>query len=482
MKIIWAGIISALLIASTPSHSASFNCKKASTDSEKTICSDFRLSLDDMVISKLYSLSMNTERKSIIKNEQKDWLSNRNKCGDNKDCLYSSQIERIKQLDVQLWENSQFVKDAFNSNPQSLSSAIRLIASFIENSSRHQMLPAFEHSLTDMQKIEFSNYGGNLVTGFRLPSSETLGRENSNSEMTLNFNGFATLDSEGMAKCLSSQSISDFKLISNRMMLGSGFANECVDFIWTDTTDIEGNLVPPKMRSSYLKSTISIGDLAADCSYIKRKEKNFCDNEDVQIFMRALQSVNKKTLEIENINKSEIAEENLNWLQNSLSICNEEQCFIDRILARITDVKSLIDNNGTIASTECGFSDNGTYSCPYGDGIETTSVCTTNGKFYQLSESGDDYKLSVWNDEFNWMPDLSSPPSSSTQGYSSTVGTYPCTSTIFEFPEWGLTWGESKCGSGEEPEVIGSSLMTTIYCSEKNDLCSSNRMYCLMVH
>ncbi len=78
----------------------SFDCAKATTKVEKTICSDDKLAELDLELSKIYS-----EKKSIpnVKSSQKKWIKNRNKIGTNVDELkkiYQNRIEEFKESKV----------------------------------------------------------------------------------------------------------------------------------------------------------------------------------------------------------------------------------------------------------------------------------------------------------------------------------------------------------------------------------------------
>jgi WD40 repeat protein/uncharacterized protein YecT (DUF1311 family) len=101
-----------LLLFSSICHAtnqAGFDCKKASTPTEKFICSDSDLSLNDAVLAENYNNGMkflSPEEKSKLKSEQKAWLAKRDKaCRQSPDankidksCLNEMYEERIKEL------------------------------------------------------------------------------------------------------------------------------------------------------------------------------------------------------------------------------------------------------------------------------------------------------------------------------------------------------------------------------------------------
>lgn len=67
----------------SPLYAASFDCNKATTETEKAICSDPELSaLDDLL-----GIAWNKSKKLVSIDSQKKWLQSRNLCENNNDCL-----------------------------------------------------------------------------------------------------------------------------------------------------------------------------------------------------------------------------------------------------------------------------------------------------------------------------------------------------------------------------------------------------------
>jgi len=81
---------------------ASFNCTKASTATEQTICANRSLSQIDSSLGKLYSQRLKGLSKTEanrLKQEQREWLAQRNYCSTvDVDCLLSSYRQRIAKL------------------------------------------------------------------------------------------------------------------------------------------------------------------------------------------------------------------------------------------------------------------------------------------------------------------------------------------------------------------------------------------------
>jgi len=113
-------IISILSFFVLFAHAASFECKKASTDIEKRICSDTNLSALDEKLAKVYKkvLTLSIQNRlskyegssnyNFFKQTQKKWLKARNKnCSkykgdEQKECLlnyYTARIEKLKEFD-----------------------------------------------------------------------------------------------------------------------------------------------------------------------------------------------------------------------------------------------------------------------------------------------------------------------------------------------------------------------------------------------
>lgn len=99
-------LLSILVLISPISYSASFDCNKASTETEKLICSDKYLGYFDEDLGNVYTSLMATfsspERSQIVL-EQKEWIKKRNsECVSVKDCKksYKTRISKLrKKLD-----------------------------------------------------------------------------------------------------------------------------------------------------------------------------------------------------------------------------------------------------------------------------------------------------------------------------------------------------------------------------------------------
>jgi len=80
------------------SLSPSFDCAKASTPSEKAICSNADLAELDNRLAKAYSKARLTCEKDV-KKEQREWLKDMSSCSSNIQCLKNSYTSRIQELE-----------------------------------------------------------------------------------------------------------------------------------------------------------------------------------------------------------------------------------------------------------------------------------------------------------------------------------------------------------------------------------------------
>ncbi len=89
-----------LMITTTTTYAASFNCAKASNNIEHLICGDKKLSVLDEDLLKVYKQAKKNSDASKIKNEQKSWIKfTRNECS-TIECLktvYKKRIEKLKK-------------------------------------------------------------------------------------------------------------------------------------------------------------------------------------------------------------------------------------------------------------------------------------------------------------------------------------------------------------------------------------------------
>ncbi|MEQ9770429.1 lysozyme inhibitor LprI family protein [Pectobacterium jejuense] len=88
--------VSSLLFCFTSSAWA-MDCSKASTDTEKMICASSQLQQLDTVLNKAYQGYMKKADKAQARQEQRDWLVERDRCKDDV-CLGNEMVSRIQAL------------------------------------------------------------------------------------------------------------------------------------------------------------------------------------------------------------------------------------------------------------------------------------------------------------------------------------------------------------------------------------------------
>ncbi len=85
----------------TVSLAASFDCKKASSPTERAICSDHLLSeLDDLEVWNHKKAFSNVPKPDIW--EQQEWIKKRDQCSDNVDCIKHAYDIRIAELNERI--------------------------------------------------------------------------------------------------------------------------------------------------------------------------------------------------------------------------------------------------------------------------------------------------------------------------------------------------------------------------------------------
>lgn len=92
-------ILLVIITFSASSFAVSFNCKKASNIVENAICSDPLLGKMDAILADNYKGMLNSDfggSTKSLKNEQKKWISSRNKCK-NRQCIIDAYRKRIDE-------------------------------------------------------------------------------------------------------------------------------------------------------------------------------------------------------------------------------------------------------------------------------------------------------------------------------------------------------------------------------------------------
>jgi uncharacterized protein YecT (DUF1311 family) len=90
-------------ISNNQKPNPSFDCSKSDTKTESEICNSVELSAFDKSVSQAYKFALSQNRATgndarSLTLEQKAWLTKRNKCGADRDCILSSMKKRLDDL------------------------------------------------------------------------------------------------------------------------------------------------------------------------------------------------------------------------------------------------------------------------------------------------------------------------------------------------------------------------------------------------
>ena len=105
----------------SPLYAASFDCSKATIEAEKAICADLHLGAWDELLSNKWST---IEKNNELINSQKSWLTIRDQCGSDKECIAALYKIRMMQEPFlkkdeehpadEKWQDDVWVADAIN--------------------------------------------------------------------------------------------------------------------------------------------------------------------------------------------------------------------------------------------------------------------------------------------------------------------------------------------------------------------------------
>ncbi|AER32189.1 MULTISPECIES: lysozyme inhibitor LprI family protein [Pantoea] len=94
-------------LPSNPKPAPSFDCAKASSDTEKAICSNVELSGWDKSVAQAYSIAVKQiksidvdvkDKLATLRSAQSNWIKKRNECGGDASCLSEKMQSRVSEL------------------------------------------------------------------------------------------------------------------------------------------------------------------------------------------------------------------------------------------------------------------------------------------------------------------------------------------------------------------------------------------------
>jgi|GEM_PF-6062412 len=107
MKFVRLGVIIGFAALATSAHSTSFDCQKAQSYREITVCSDPELANLDDKLNTVYLEKVEQAKASgsdaTLRQSQRDWMKSANECADSA-CLSQAYQDRISQLDSLTFE------------------------------------------------------------------------------------------------------------------------------------------------------------------------------------------------------------------------------------------------------------------------------------------------------------------------------------------------------------------------------------------
>jgi len=150
-------IVTLVILQTSICFSASFNCNKAGTPTEKAICADAQLSKIDEEMAELYKKGLEILDNDLFKKDQKSWIKDRDKCSGNMQCLKFAYQNRIREINDELQTAYGSVKadDYAEAEAEENISPETLIQKPVENS----------YGNADERKI-LENVKGSYFTGY----------------------------------------------------------------------------------------------------------------------------------------------------------------------------------------------------------------------------------------------------------------------------------------------------------------------------
>ena len=89
-------------VNAAPPKQPSFDCRKAVSPSEKTICANAELSRLDFQLGRMWRILLDdfidSAQRTLMKEDQRTWIARRTKCGDDADCIGKLYRDRLSTL------------------------------------------------------------------------------------------------------------------------------------------------------------------------------------------------------------------------------------------------------------------------------------------------------------------------------------------------------------------------------------------------
>ncbi|MCO4839808.1 MAG: hypothetical protein KC447_06805 [Rhodobacteraceae bacterium] len=478
-------------------RAASFECDRAATVVEQAVCDNFQLSVDDRVMSFLYSqrlqaptssrqvartpdggsglsswfapVRLDEEVLDLIRQEQVDWLQNeRRSCGGDEGCLQTAYSKRIDQLleVVRVEVPSSASGNRINFYEEGAEKeALRLWASIFENIERHNLFPDFQSG-----EEYFARNG--TAQHSRSATQSPVFYENTDQASQGPLDWGVNINYDALTSCIGSSGLSDIDWWGGPMRLDTlAQLNDCLEMYWVDQNNFgSGGIVFPRVHTAFATEADHPFRLAYGGLCEGFLETDFvCSDPSRRILIETVETMASWALSEGYIDEAILRELLWPWKENHLfnSFVDEpyqREAFERASLSIISDLSHMGTFPSDLDYGRCRFNSDDVMVCPTLDvGARgtlrvsgTTDICKIGDFEYQLERRDASYSLGI-----------SGPPFDYTLEYKMNIsgaGTGPCAYSYFASEGGGQISIDFGAGCYEE----GAELPKTMSVSIKN--------------
>ena len=458
-------VFSTLLCLLAPQlRAASFDCDRAGTVVERAICANFQLSVDDRVMSFLYSqrlqaptssrqvartpdggsglsswfapVRLDEEMLDVIRQQQVDWLQyERRSCGGDEVCLETAYSKRIDQLleVVRVEVPSSHAGNRINFYEEGAEKeALRLWASIFENIERHNLFPHFQSG-----EEYFARNG--TAQHLRSATQSPVFYENTDQASQGPLNWGVNFDYDALTSCIGSSGLSDIDWLGGPMRLDTrAQLNDCLEMSWVERNNFgSGEIVFPRVHTAFATKAdhpfrLAYGELCEGF-----REAGFvCSDPSHRILIETVETMASWALSEGHIDKEILRELLWPWKENQFfnSFVDESyrrEGFKQASLSILNTLSHMRTFPNDLDYGRCRFNSDDVMVCPTLDVGRrgtlrvsgTTDICKIGDFEYQLERRDASYSLGI-----------SGPPFDYTLEYKMNIsgaGTGPCAYSYF---------------------------------------------------
>ena len=491
---------------------AELDCAKAATETERAICSDAILSIDDRVLSYIFQRRLalraegkvwNEERqrwsdttsKILTENEavaeQKAWLNGRDLCAGDIKCLQNSYNERINvTLETVKLNSSTFYIQV----PTNIKDTLRFTAALIERKTRERVIQLLQSS---QRFVEIFYYKPDEIRAYPViaayPDNQIVGPSDFKLQDLFKVIGVNSppsdtevyeIDYKLLNQCLDKLTLSDFNWYGDWAAFSSMGISDCISFYWAEgyTSDaLHGKeskfVLLPFVKSPFIREKPpEVLNLNCDDKSLKDEFSPICTNQVFKDMYQNLFKYGDSLISAGEITMEDMKVNQQNLLYNLLNCGGDYQCISDHFATgkAYQTISRKIQKSG---ENNCGFADDGVFTC------FSSKACIVNNTMLQFSRlNKEQYELKVWQPYWKYKSSASgsgSQPTTITKGKISGEGTNICAHAVYVF-ENGITLTPDLGCYGDDP--IPRSIMTYVGCDKSNGICeatSSGSKFCI---